>query len=56
LALVATKRILNERPDWTSEEMWKKQAAISMPIMMSKDSKEGAMAFAEKRKPNWTGE
>jgi enoyl-CoA hydratase len=56
LALIATKRILSERPDWTTDEMWKKQSAIAMPVMMSKDSKEGAMAFAEKRKPNWTGE
>lgn len=56
LALIATKRILNERSDWTSAEMWKKQAEIAMPVMMSKDSKEGAAAFAEKRKPNWRGE
>lgn len=56
LALIATKRILNERGDWSSEEMWKKQAEIAMPVMMSKDSKEGALAFAEKRKPNWQGE
>lgn len=56
LALIATKRILNERGDWTREEMWKKQAEIAMPVMMSKDSKEGARAFAEKRKPVWQGE
>ncbi len=56
LALIATKRILNERGDWSSEEMWKKQAEIAMPVMRSKDSKEGALAFAEKRKPSWQGE
>jgi enoyl-CoA hydratase len=56
LALIATKRILNERPDWSSEDMWKKQAEITMPVMMSKDSREGARAFAEKRKPNWQRE
>ena len=56
LALIATKRILNERPDWSSAEIWKKQAEIAMPVMMSKDSREGARAFAEKRKPNWQGE
>ncbi len=56
LALIASKRILNERGDWSSAEMWKKQAEIAMPVMLSKDSKEGALAFAEKRKPNWQGE
>jgi enoyl-CoA hydratase len=55
LALMATKQIINERPDWSREDMWQKQAAIAMPVMVSADSREGAAAFAEKRKPNWTG-
>jgi enoyl-CoA hydratase len=56
LALIATKRIINERSDWSTEEMWRKQGEIAMPVMASKDSREGALAFAEKRKPNWQGE
>jgi enoyl-CoA hydratase len=56
LALIATKRIINERPDWTSENMWKKQMEIAGKVFASKDAQEGAMAFAEKRKPNWKGE
>jgi enoyl-CoA hydratase len=36
--------------------MWKKQSEISGPVLTSKDAREGAMAFAEKRKPNWQGE
>jgi enoyl-CoA hydratase len=56
LALIASKRIINERPDWSSAEMWKKQAEIAMPVLTSKDAREGAAAFAEKRKPDWLGE
>ncbi len=55
LALIATKQIINERPDWNSAEMWAKQAAITGPVFASHDAREGALAFAEKRKPNWTG-
>jgi enoyl-CoA hydratase len=55
LALIATKRIINERPDWNSENMWKNQAAISGSVFASADAREGATAFAEKRKPYWTG-
>lgn len=55
LALIATKRIINERPDWSSEEMWAKQMELSGHVFASNDAKEGARAFAEKRKPKWTG-
>lgn len=56
LALAATKRIIVESADWSRAEMFAKQAEISDPVFTSKDAKEGAAAFAEKRAPNWSGE
>jgi enoyl-CoA hydratase len=55
LALIASKQIIDQRPDWSSTEMWAKQTAIAGKVLTSSDAREGAMAFAEKRKPNWTG-
>jgi enoyl-CoA hydratase len=55
LALAASKRILQEQFDWSSEEMWQKQGAISGPVFASEDAKEGANAFKEKREPVWRG-
>ena len=55
LALVATKRILQEQFDWKSEEMWQKQGEISGPVFASEDAKEGSAAFKEKREPAWKG-
>jgi len=55
LALIATKRILQEQFDWSSTEMWDKQGAISGPVFASDDAKEGAAAFKEKREPVWQG-
>jgi len=55
LALAAAKRILQEQFDWSSQEMWAKQAEIAGPVMASEDAKEGASAFKEKREPVWKG-
>jgi enoyl-CoA hydratase len=55
LALAASKRVLQEQFDWSSEEMWEKQGAISGPVFASEDAKEGANAFKEKRDPVWRG-
>ncbi|WP_106402340.1 crotonase/enoyl-CoA hydratase family protein [Actinocorallia populi] len=56
LALAATKKIIVESASWAPEEMWSKQNEISGPVFVSKDAQEGPAAFAQKRKPNWSGE
>jgi enoyl-CoA hydratase len=55
LALIASKRILQEQFDWSADEMWERQGAISGPVFASEDAKEGANAFKEKRDPVWQG-
>lgn len=55
LALIASKAIVRESFNWSDEEMWDKQAAYIGPVFSSSDAREGAAAFAEKRKPNWKG-
>jgi enoyl-CoA hydratase len=55
LALIASKRILEEQFDWSTSEMWERQSAITVPVFTSEDAKEGANAFKEKREPVWKG-
>ena len=55
LALAASKRVLQEQFDWSSEEMWQRQGEITGPVFASEDAKEGANAFKEKREPVWRG-
>jgi len=55
LALMATKQVLQEQYDWSSAEMWEKQGAITAPVFVSEDAREGSSAFKEKREPVWKG-
>jgi enoyl-CoA hydratase len=55
LALRASKKIVQSSGDWTEAEAWAKQGEIAGPVMTSEDAREGAIAFAEKRDPQWRG-
>ncbi len=55
LALIASKAVISQSHEWTEAEMWDRQEAIVGPVFGSADAREGATAFAEKRKPNWQG-
>ncbi len=55
LAVAATKRIVTEARGWDPDTMFSEQLKILMPVFASNDAKEGAIAFAEKRPPRWTG-
>jgi enoyl-CoA hydratase len=55
LAVAATKRIIVESRGWSPDAMFAEQTKILMPVFTSNDAREGAVAFAEKRPPKWTG-
>jgi enoyl-CoA hydratase len=55
LAVAATKRIMLESRGWSPKTMFAEQMKVLMPVIASNDAKEGAIAFAEKRPPRWTG-
>ncbi|GAA1720928.1 crotonase/enoyl-CoA hydratase family protein [Fodinicola feengrottensis] len=56
LAVRATKQIVAGVVKWTDQEAFAEQGKIVGPVFGSADAREGAVAFAEKRKPVWKGE
>ena len=55
LALATSKRIIVESCDWSTDEAFERQRPLVDAIEGSADAREGALAFVEKRSPNWTG-
>jgi enoyl-CoA hydratase len=56
LSVAASKRVIIEQRDWTAEESFARQEAITGPVLQSADAREGSAAFKEKRPPVWKGE
>ena len=46
---------LRAQGDWTLTEGFQRQAELYKPVFDSRDAREGAAAFAEKRAPVWRG-
>lgn len=54
LAVRASKQIMSRAREWNSEEEFAKMREIYLPVRSSRDAREGALAFKEKRAPRWT--
>jgi enoyl-CoA hydratase len=55
LALQATREIMAIAQDGSEVDAFARQRSIVRRVFASADSKEGALAFKEKRTPRWTG-
>jgi len=55
LAVRASKEIARRAQEWPGTLAYTGPTPIFTPVFASQDAKEGALAFAEKRKPVWQG-
>jgi enoyl-CoA hydratase/carnithine racemase len=55
LSVRYSRQLIIQAAEVSEEEAWKLSDAATQIVFSSPDSREGALAFAEKRKPNWQG-
>jgi enoyl-CoA hydratase len=55
MAIIATKAVMRDSWFWPDNEINQHQRSYLLDVFNSEDAREGARAFAEKRKPNWQG-
>jgi len=56
LAVAASKALVRAAASGIDEDkLWEMQVPLQKKVFSSNDAKEGPVAFAEKRAPNWTG-
>jgi len=57
LAVAASKQLVKAASQGYDEEtLWAMQLPLQRSVFSSADAKEGPLAFAEKREPNWSGD
>jgi len=55
LAVAASKQLIRATQGNTEEELWALQRPLQERVFASEDAREGPLAFAEKRPPEWSG-